>query len=381
MHVLIAPIAYPLDKMLELSTELARQPGVELTIFSAAVSPASRVGASALVRDHPHVQVHVAPQLAGMEATGHMASVMYRPGSGRWLAQQALGHRPPDVVHIIGEAGYLSTFQMLNLCARHWPQVPVTLFAAQNVVARYPFPFPILERRAYRQISCALPITPAAERVLRVKGYRGRSQIVPLGVDTKLFSPRPAPEPRPFTVGFVGWFEPHKGILDLLAAAERIDAHLLMVGKGGLQTRILRESARRPGRIRLHPWADRHQLPDLLAQMDVLVLPSVPVVQRRVAPWIGIPLREQFGRVLVEAMACGVPVVGSDVGEIPHVIGEAGLVYPYGDVSALARCLARLRGNAHLTTHLSSAGKARAHQFSWSRIAEDLCRIWRELGR
>jgi glycosyltransferase involved in cell wall biosynthesis len=379
VHILIAPIAYPLDNVLELITELARQPDVELTIFSAAGSSASGIGTRELMRDHPHVRVHVAPRLVGKEATGHMASVMYRPGSGHRLAKHILRHRPPDVVHIIGEPGYLSTFQMLNLCRRHWPRVPVTLFAAQNVIARYPFPFPILERRAYQQIRCALPITPAAGRVLRGKGYQGRSHIVPLGVNTELFAPQPAPRPRPFTVGFVGWLERHKGILDLLTAAERIDAHVLLVGKGRLRARIQREAARRPGRIRLHPWVDQRQLPDLLAQMDVLVLPSVPIVQRNVAPWIGIPLREQFGRVLIEAMACGVPVVGSSVGEISHVIGEAGLVYPYGDVGALAQRLAQLRADSRLTAQLSAAGRARAQHFSWSRIAGDLCRVWNGL--
>jgi glycosyltransferase involved in cell wall biosynthesis len=380
MRVLIAAVAYPLEHWQEFSSELARRPDIELIIFAAAASRACRARVHQLVRDHSNVQVHIAPRLVGDEATGHMASVMFRPGSGRGLAKRLLGQHPPDVVHIIGEAGYLSTLQVLNLCARHWPQAPVTLFAAQNVVARYPFPFPLLERRAYRRISCALPITPAAEQVLRAKGYRGRSHVVPLGVDTESFSPRPAPRPRPFTVGFVGRLERHKGIVDLLDAARHLDAHLLVVGEGRLRVHIQREAVRRPDRIRLHPWTDRQQLPDLLAEMDVLVLPSVPVTQRNVAPWIGIPWEEQFGRVLVEAMACGVPVVGSDVGEIPRVIGEAGMVYPAGDVGALARCLVQLRDDARLSAHLSAVGRARAHQFSWLRIADELCRIWHELA-
>lgn len=379
MHILIAPIAKPLDHWLALCGELSRRPGIELTVFTASVSAASRIGARELMRAHPNVQVHIAPRLVGDQATGHNASVMYRPSSGRKLARQLLGHRPPDVVHVIGEAGYLSTFQILNLCTRYWPRAAVTLYAAQNLVTRYPYPFPVLERRAYNRISCATPITPAAEEVLRAKGFRGRSHVVPLGVDIGLFTPRPALRPRPFTVGFIGWIERHKGILDLLAAADLVDANLLLVGKGRLEGAVERESVRRAGRVRLHPWANRHQLPDLLAQMDVLVLPSIPVVQRNVAPWIGIPLKEQFGRVLVEAMACGVPVIGSDVGEIPHVIGDAGLVYPAGDVSALAQCLAQLRANGRLAAHLSSAGRVRAHDFSWARISDELCRVWREL--
>ena len=92
--------------------------------------------------------------------------------------------------------------------------------------------------------------------------------------------------------------------------------------------------------------------------MSVLALPSAEIVQRNVVPWVGIPLREQFGRVLVEAMACGVPVVGSDVGEIGHVIGGAGLTFPAGDVPALSRAIAAVRGDPALALRLGEAGVA-----------------------
>lgn len=73
-------------------------------------------------------------------------------------------------------------------------------------------------------------------------------------------------------------------------------------------------------------------MPGVYAAMEVLVLPSRQEGFEK----------EQFGRVLAEAMACGVAVVGSDCGAIPEVIGEAGLVYAQGDVAALAACLERL---------------------------------------
>jgi glycosyltransferase involved in cell wall biosynthesis len=110
------------------------------------------------------------------------------------------------------------------------------------------------------------------------------------------------------------------------------------------------------------------------------VLPSVEVVQRNVTPWIGIPLREQFGRVLAEAMACGVPVVGSDVGEVPHVIGDPSLTFPAGDPVALAARLARLRDDRGLAARLSARGVQRAVvEFGWDRIVETMCRVWANL--
>ena len=77
-------------------------------------------------------------------------------------------------------------------------------------------------------------------------------------------------------------------------------------------------------------------MPAFFASIDVLVVPS-----RTMPTW-----KEQFGRVLVEAMACQTPVIGSDSGEIPHVIGDAGLVFPEGDAQALASHLLRLAGDS-----------------------------------
>ena len=78
------------------------------------------------------------------------------------------------------------------------------------------------------------------------------------------------------------------------------------------------------------------EIPRLLNELDVLVLPSLT---RR--NW-----KEQFGRILIEAMACEVPVVGSSSGEIPHLIADAGLVFPEGDVEALRDALCKLMQDA-----------------------------------
>jgi glycosyltransferase involved in cell wall biosynthesis len=119
----------------------------------------------------------------------------------------------------------------------------------------------------------------------------------------------------------------------------------------------------------------RGQLPsaDLPAEyhrFDTLVLPSLTR-----ANW-----KEQFGRVLVEAMASGVPVIGSDSGAIPGVVGDAGLIVPEGDVGALARALGDLRGQARLSAALIERGRARflAH-FTHERIAAATVDVYRKL--
>jgi glycosyltransferase involved in cell wall biosynthesis len=102
------------------------------------------------------------------------------------------------------------------------------------------------------------------------------------------------------------------------------------------------------------------QTPEFYRTFDVLVLPSVSRPN-----WI-----EQFGRVLIEAMASGVPVIGSDCGEIPNVIGDAGLIFPEGDVAALRAALARLMATPALRSELAGRGRARvAAHFTQAQVA------------
>jgi glycosyltransferase involved in cell wall biosynthesis len=92
--------------------------------------------------------------------------------------------------------------------------------------------------------------------------------------------------------------------------------------------------------------------------MSTLVLPSETTYKFKTLTAIG--WKEQFGHVIIEAMACQVPVIGSNSGEIPHVIGDAGLVFPEGDPQALANCLLQLIENPELTQNLGEMGYQKA---------------------
>ncbi len=112
------------------------------------------------------------------------------------------------------------------------------------------------------------------------------------------------------------------------------------------------------------------QAPQFYRTLDVLVLPSLSRPN-----WV-----EQFGRVLTEAMACGVPVIGSASGEIPWVIGDAGLTFPEGDAETLARLLADLAAAPERRGRLAAAGRARvlAH-FTQAQIAAATAQVYREV--
>jgi glycosyltransferase involved in cell wall biosynthesis len=111
-------------------------------------------------------------------------------------------------------------------------------------------------------------------------------------------------------------------------------------------------------------------MPAYLNGLDVLVLPS-----RTQSNW-----KEQFGRVLVEAMACGVPVIGSTCGEIPNVIGDAGLIFAEGDADALRACLLRLQRDPVLRRDLAQRGRARAlARYTHKHIAAETVAVYRRM--
>jgi glycosyltransferase involved in cell wall biosynthesis len=384
MDVLITAVGHRTEHWTDLFAILASRPGLRTTVVVSDVTEMTIAGLDRVVASSSSFTYHRLPHRMGESRTGHMASITFRPSALRRLRV----HRP-DVMHIIGEPAYLSTFQLRRLRDRRWPGTPITHYAAQNVVTNFPIPFPWLERRAYRSIDHMLPITPAAQHVLATKGYRGRTTIVPLGVDSTIFTPTrhngtpisASPDgQRRFTVGFVGRLERHKGVESLIEVTSALDCNLLIVGRGSLEDRVRQASRERPGKVELHDWVDHANLPDLLRQMNALILPSQGIVQRNVVPWVAIPLREQFGRVLIEAMACGVPVIGTDVGEISHVIGPAGLVVPPDDPIALADSLAKIRDTPGLAAELREHGIARAaRMFSWERIADQLQSVWADV--
>jgi glycosyltransferase involved in cell wall biosynthesis len=122
-------------------------------------------------------------------------------------------------------------------------------------------------------------------------------------------------------------------------------------------------------RIRWLPPVASLDVPDIMNAIDVLVLPS-----RTMSNW-----KEQFGRVLIEAMACETPTVGSSSGEIPTVIGDGGFVFPEGDVGALAKQLKCLFDSPQLRAEMGRKGRARVlSNFTQQKMAQELvnlCRI------
>ena len=171
----------------------------------------------------------------------------------------------------------------------------------------------------------------------------------------------------------MGDFLPARNLPLLIEAVSqrRSPAGLLLVGDGASRPRLESLASRRglDGKAKFVGRVPHAQVPAYLNAMDIFVLPSKPV-RNRCFGLFHIANAEQFGRVLVEAMACGKPVVGSSCGEIPNVIGNAGRVFPEGDVAALARVLDELCSDLSLREQLGQRGLARARaHYDWRVIA------------
>ncbi|MCS7051145.1 MAG: glycosyltransferase [Thermomicrobium sp.] len=344
--------------------ELARLPEVELLAVVPPFWHENRVGVFQLERRSVDgYQLVVEP----MWFNGHHHIHCY-PRLHRHLARFR-----PDILHIDEEPYNLVTAHAALLGWRYGARI--LFFTWQNLYRRYPPPFSWFERLNYRLAQAAVAGNHEAAAVLRRKGYRGPLAVIPqFGVDPELFRPMAVPRASVPTIGFVGRLVPEKGADLVLRAVAQLPGRvqLEIVGDGVERTRLelLATQLGVRDRVIFRGGVPPGLMPEALNRFDLLVVPS-----RTRRNW-----KEQFGRVIIEAMSCGVPVVGSSSGEIPHVIGDPSLVFPEDDVDALAQLLARLLADQDRLRQLGEAGRQRVlAQYTQRRIAEQYYAVYRAM--
>ncbi len=298
----------------------------------------------------------------------------------------------PDLVHIDEEPNNLATF-LAQRSARAI-KARTVFFSWQNLNRAYPPPFSWFERYVLQHAAAGIVGNRDSEEVWRAKGYRGPLTLIPqVGVEPDIFKPLDerdwgstsktsllpngrTPVSSAFVIGYAGRFVEEKGIDLLLQALAGLTGEWRadLVGSGPEQARLaeLAQRLKLADRVRFLPWLPSIQIVNYYHAIDVLVLPS-----HSRPNW-----KEQFGRVLVDAMACGVPVVGSTCGEIPNVIGEAGLIFPEGDVAALRSQLQRLHDDATLRRDLARRGRQRVlDHFTQAQIAQKTYEVYQSVVR
>lgn len=357
-----------IDVNQQVYADLQRHPDVELLLIAPDRWRSSLRG---------HVTCSVLPGLSGVAQPlpvrlgGHIHFHWY-VGLG-----EALTRFGPDVLFIDEEPYSVVTSQALAW--RNRLGCKFVFYTKQNLFRRYPPPFAWMQRRVLAAADHVIVVSADAERVLRSRGYTGEVSELPLGVDLELLHPRDSSGllgrlgVRPPVVGYVGRITVEKGVWDLLAAlrllAERRgnSFRALFIGDGPARWR-LEDAARRqlpPGMAVFTGSVAHHAAPDYLGALDILVVPS-----RTMPRW-----KEQFGRVLVEALACGVPLVGSDSGNVPALIEDTGggLVFREGDAEDLAQKLEALLSDPEGARALAERGRARVvEKYSNPRVAATL---------
>lgn len=331
-----------------------------------------------LENPYPKLYLYSAP----VAFTGKGGAHLYSP----WDLWRVLNDFKPDIIQVEEEVFSLSTFELAM-----WSRltgIPMVVFGWENLERRLPWLRWWICQFVLKTAKAIIPGNQDGANIIRRWGYSGLLEVMPqMGVDPNFFSPRERRiaaqvgeserSDRPFNIGYLGRLAHSKGI-DLIFAAVRdlrqrgLNVCVTLCGSG-TDEEALRQEAERQQVADIVIWrgAVRHEhAPRELGTFDVLVLPS-----RTTLAW-----KEQFGHVLIEAMAMGIPVVGSSSGEIPNVIGLSDLVFQEEDTKELTAILERLIHEPQWWQHVSQYGIDRVSQhYSHERIAERLISLWQSI--
>ncbi len=355
MKVLVVshPCVTPINQ--QFYAEVEKQTGWELTI----VVPSnweSEYGGKAIVPERW-------PEYSGKLLTistwmsGNIPLHLYRSGFMKLLKEI-----DPDAIYVNHEPYGIATAQVYLANALSIKK-PIGFFTWQNILKQYPFPFQQLQRFVFGRSDFAFSGSQSAREILREKGYDGPCELLPGAIDPAIYFPRAesaclkaslkASESE-LLIGYMGRIVEEKGFRTLARALNSIKAlpwRLVVVGAGDYQSEF---SDQMDGfglsdRVNYLGYVPHPEAPTYLSAFDLLVIPS----ETR-ANW-----KEQFGRVIIESMACLTPVVGSNSGEIPNLIGATGggLVFEEGNADALAKQLSSLISDSDLRQQIAEQGR------------------------
>ena len=325
------------------------------------------------------------------------AAAHYHVGRVRWPwvgpAQCYLHYYPelpkilrefrPDIIDLWEEPWGLVSAHAVWLRDRLLPQTKIISETEQNINRVLPPPFEQFRRYTLKHADFVIGRSREALDITHSKGYCGPGEVVPNAVDAKVFIPMDSLQarsraglsdwcgPGDFLVGYAGRLVEEKGLSDLVAAVARCprEVKLLFVGDGPFKEKLESQVAELSlaDRVRMIPGVPLQELPTLMNCMNVFALPS-----RTTKTW-----KEQFGRVIIEAHACAVPVIGSISGAIPEVVGDAGLVVPECDPAALAAAINKLNADRRGAMEMGRRGYERVHrEYSWECVARQMAGIY-----
>ncbi len=230
-----------------------------------------------------------------------------------------------------------------------------------------------MQARVARRLARSGPLITVSDSARRdisrdFKIPAGQVRVIPLGVDTRVFRPRPAPRVPGRIIAVASADSPIKGVATLLAAVAKLvtdtDAHLIIVGQPAPATERLAAELSVADRVSFTHGLDDEAFSALLASAEIAVVPS---------------LYEGFSLPAVEHMASGTPLVASRAGALPEVTGDAAVLVRPGDSDELAGVLRRLHDSPAERARLADRALGRVRErYAWPAVARATADAYRQ---
>jgi len=288
---------------------------------------------------------------------------------------ELLRRKPAIICHWTGELGLMSLTCML---ASKILRVPFVIFTWRNKPVKLPLPIKVIWKVIISSTSLIIAGTNKAKSILISEGVPSSKIIVmpEAGIDKKFFfHPKGGPLRKGSikkTVLFTGRFVAEKGIYQILESIEKVrskirDIHFIFCGNGPERDNMINyvKKANLSNICTIKGWVSYDEMPKVYNSTDVFVYPSYATKS-----W-----EEQFGFALLEAMACGVPVITTKSGSIPEVVGNSVIIIEPKNSKKLAEAIIKVLHDEDLRKSLSEKGRKQAEKYSSEIIAKKFIKV------
>lgn len=309
------------------------------------------------------------PHFGGVFFKDYYARACYYSGM-----MSAFRHSQPEIIQLLEEPWSLTALQALIVSSIFAPQAKLLFYTWENIYRPWCYPsrlswlYALIDKVMHSCSSGAVCATKGARKVLLQKGYQHPTTVIPYGIPQFFLQNHSQTERKMdgFTVGYIGRLLEMKGVDLLIQAMKDLpDCQLHLIGSGEDENRF-KQFAKEldvDERIEWSSSMPEEKIPAVLNHLDVLVLPS-----RSTPGW-----QEQLGRVLIEAMAMRVPVIGANTGAISEVIGDAGWLFEAENPAHLVKQIKHVRDNKETTAKCVEKGRQRVNErFTWPVFAKRL---------
>ncbi len=283
----------------------------------------------------------------------------------------------PDIVHIEEIPFNTVCWQFLRQAKKY--NVKKIFFTWENIERKLNPVYKYFYRYSIKNSDCAIAGNEDGKQILLKLGFNKKIYVMPqygINLDDFKFEKKLLPDDgQDYNIAYTGRIVPEKGLEILLKAIEGLDKIKLAiagVGKKDYEEKIknIIKQKKLEEKIVWKGHISSKNIPEFLNKMHILILPSISMPD-----W-----KEQFGRVLIEAFASKVAVIGSSSGEIPNVIGDAGLIFKEGDSSDLKDKIKLLLNDKNLyLTNIEKGYKRVLENYTNEKIAEKIFLIYKDL--